>query len=441
MECMEYSTIRQWIVIGMMSGLLVASVQAMASAFQIWEQDGASIANYHAGYAAEADDASIAFYNPAGIPRIKNQQLIFGADGVVTDIQYKGTVAVNTATNPNPQQVTAEGGLFTPIPFLQYVAPITDRLGFGLSIVVPFGAQINYRRTTFLEYASTYNSIKVVDITPTLGWQVTDQASIGAGPDLQKMSVEFDQTAILGDSSTDTSSTNRADDTAWGYHLGGLYQFNEYSRVGLSYHSQVVHHLSRRSSFSGPLADVINDNQPLISRATANITLPPYTAFSLFHRFNPTVSLMGSVIYTQWSIVKNLVMKNLAGIDTGNPSTDIQVVVPQNFSNTWNFSLGGNYYASEAIILKGGLGYDETPVQNQYRNVQLPDNNHYVVALGGHYQASKAIGLDIGWNHVFMHKAHVSPPTQITGDQQTITNGSVTGGADIYAAQITWDMV
>lgn len=439
---MEYSTSRLWIIIiGGWLGWLCLSQQVLASAFQVWEQDGASIANYHAGYAAEANDASIAFTNPAGIPRIKNQQIIFGADGVVTDIQYRGTVAVNTAINSNPQPVTAQGGLFTPIPFLQYVAPITDTLGFGLSVVVPFGAQINYRRTTFLEYVSTYTSVKVIDMTPTLGWQVTDKASIGAGPDVQKMSVEFDQIAILGDSSSDTSSTNRADDTAWGYHLGGLYQFNENSRIGLSYHSQVVHHLSRRSSFSGPLADVINDNQPLISRATANITLPPYTALSVFHHVNSTFTVMGSVVYTQWCTVRNLVMKNLAGIDTGNPTTNLEVVVPQNFRNTWNVSLGGDYHVTDTIILKAGLGYDETPVQNEYRNVQLPDNDRYVAALGGHYQASKAIGVDLGWNHVFIHKAHVSPPTQITGDQQAVTNGSVTGGADVYAAQITWDIV
>lgn len=420
--------------------LETVSIKAWASAFQIWEQDGASVANFHAGYAAEANDASIAFYNPAGMVRIKNQQIIFGADSVLTDIKYTGTVAVNTLTNTNPQPVTAQGGVFTAVPFLQYVAPISDHVGFGFSVVVPFGAQINYGRNTLLRYASTYSSIKVIDMSPTLALRVLEKASIGLGPDLQKMSVEFNQTAGLGDASFDTDSTNRADDTAWGYHLGGLYEFTEDTRVGLSYHSQVVHHLSRRSSFSGALANTINDNAPLISRATANITLPPYTALSLFHRCHSPFSVMASVIYTQWTTVRNLVMKNLAGIDTGNPSTSLEVTVPQNFRNTWNFSIGANYFTTETITLKGGLGYDETPVQKEYRNVQLPDNNHYIIALGGHYQATKAIGVDVGWNHVFIHKAHVSPPTQITGDQQVTTKGSVIGGADVYAAQITWDI-
>ena len=40
----------------------------------------------------------------------------------------------------------------------------------------------------------------------------------------------------------------------------------------------------------------------------------------------------------------------------------------------------------------------------------MPDNNRYVIAMGGHYQVNKALGLDLGWNHVFMPKAHISPP-------------------------------
>ncbi len=440
----NYRIIRRWMLLGISCSalsLLEISI-AKASGFQIWEQDGASIGQYHAGYAAEAKDASTAFYNPAGMTRFKNQQMIFGADGIVTDVKYQGTVSVSTLFNYPPQTVVTQGGIFTPVPFLQYVAPITDDIAFGLSAVVPFGAQLNYHRTTPLQYVSTYNSIKVVDMSPSLAWQFYDGASIGAGPDLQKMSVEFDQIATwITPGANDTSSTNRADDTAWGFHLGGMYQFNANSRVGLSYHSQVAHHLSRRSSFSGPLADPENDTVPIVSRATANITLPPYTALSLYQQINPKFNIMASVIYTQWCTVKNLIMKNLAGVDVDGPTTNLIVVVPQNFKNTWNFSIGGNYLATEKITLKAGLGYDQTPVQNEYRNVQMPDNNRVAVAFGGHYQATQTVGIDLGWNHLFIQNATVSPPTQITGEQQTTTNGSVTAGADVYAAQITWDFV
>lgn len=90
--------------------------------------------------------------------------------------------------------------------------------------------------------------------------------------------------------------------------------------------------------------------------------------------------------------------------------------------------------------MRGGLGYDETPVRDKGRNIQLPDNNRYVVALGTHFQATKCVGLDLGWNHIFIKENHVSPPPQVTGQQITTTKGHVKGGADTLSAQITWDI-
>src|SRR3990167_5212620 len=78
---------------------------ALASAFQLFEQDAASIGNAHAGYAAEAADASTAFYNPAGITRFKNQQVVIAGAAVMPSFKFNGNITVNTI-----------GGGLTPIP-------------------------------------------------------------------------------------------------------------------------------------------------------------------------------------------------------------------------------------------------------------------------------------------------------------------------------------
>ena len=153
--------------------ILSSSPQVLASGFQLWEQDGASIANYHAGYAALASDASIAWYNPAGIPRIRNQQLVLGSAVILTDFKYKGTVIVQESTGAATfPGVTAQGGTFNVVPNLHYVAPLTDRIGFGFSITAPFGLKTNYGRTTPLKYAATLTSIKVIDVSPSIGFQI-----------------------------------------------------------------------------------------------------------------------------------------------------------------------------------------------------------------------------------------------------------------------------
>lgn len=426
------------------TGLLAFSSHAMASAFQLWEQDAASIGNYHAGYAAAAYDASTAFYNPAGLIRFKNQQVVFAGNGVVTSFKYQGTVGVNTIDDGTPQSVTAQGGNPAFVPALHYVAPLSEVVTFGFSVDVPFGLKTNYGKNTALKYASTETSVKVIDISPVLTFKLAEKLSFGLGPDVQVMKGEFSQVGTNGVIEWDSDGINSASDTAYGMHAGILYEVNESSRVGLSYHSQVVHHLTGNSSFSGPLvreALEIPSGTITNRRTKLNITLPPYTALSAYHKLNPSVAVMGSVIYTQWNTLQNLVLHNVTGIQDLAASTNIIVTVPMHFHNTFNFSVGTDYIATEKITLRGGLGYDQTPVSNTYRNAMLPDNNRYVIALGGHYQTTSTIGFDVGWEHLFIKQARVNPPPQVTGDQIVTTNGNVSGGADVFAAQVVWDLV
>src|SRR3990167_2505744 len=424
-------------------GLLGVSNYAVASAFQIWEQDVTNVENFHAGYAVLANNASIAFYNPAGITLFKDQQLVFGGVAAFTDIQYNGTIGVNTLNAGVPQPVVAQGGGSIFIPDLSYVVPITDTIGFGLTVVAPFGLQTNYGSTSALQYASTLASTKVIDISPSLGIQVNDKFSLGAGLDAQRMDAEFDLVGVLGDDSN-TPSTNQGSDMAYCYHLGGLYQFTPETRLGLSYHSKVSHHLTGTSKFVGPIANAFNAG-PLVSGQTkVNLPLPAYTALSGFHHFDDSKwAVMGSVIYTQWSVVKDIVLQNVAGIIDFAPSTTINVVMPQNYNNTWSLSAGTDYYYSDKLTFRGGLGFDQSPVQLNYRTVQLHDADRYAIALGGHYQATKTIGIDLGWTHLFVRQATIQPPllSLELGDEQVTTVGYSNGGADVVGLQLTWDLV
>lgn len=119
----------------------------------------------------------------------------------------------------------------------------------------------------------------------------------------------------------------------------------------------------------------------------------------------------------------------------------VLVTIPTRYHNTWNFALGADYYPTEQAILRAGIGYDNSPVPKHFRNVQVPDINRYVVALGGHYQVMRCFGVDLGWTHLFTHNATIRPPAQVVGAQVTQTNGSSHSSADLFGIQFTWDMV
>jgi long-chain fatty acid transport protein len=439
---MKRFTIRRLLIAIVTTGFLGLANQATASAFQLWEQSASSVANYHAGYAASVDDASTSFYNPAGLTFFHNQQIELGGVTILTDFKFNGNVTVNTiGGGKTPLPAIAQGGIFAFVPDLNYVAPITDNLAFGFSVVIPFGLKTDYGDDTPLRYIATSTSVTVIDISPAFAYRIK-RLSLGAGLDIQRMMGEFDSVGTLG-GELDGRSTNSADDTAYGYHLGVLYAFTPETRVGISYHSQVVHHLTGTSKFVGPLVQDFTPMQNYIvaNRAKVNVTLPPYTALSAYHRFTAPFAVMGSVIFTQWDVFHALTLQNAAGIaDDFTPSNTLVVSIPEHYKNTWNFSLGADYFATSQFTLRGAIGYDQSPVSNDFRNVQLPDNNRYVFALGGHYQASSAVGVDLGWTHFFFHDSLINPPPQVTGAQIATSTGHVTGGADVFGAQVDWDI-
>lgn len=447
--------IRDYLTRLVMLGMVSVTTQVLASGFQLWEQSAATVGNYHAGYAADALDASTSFYNPAGITRFQNQQVVIGVVPILTSFRYRGDVGVSTINMGIPRGTTAQGGTFNLVPNLHYVAPITDKIGFGFSVTAPFGLKTDYGRSSLLRYAATLTSVAVVDISPALAYKATDQVSFGAGLDVQKMRGSFDMVAGSGGPENDTEATNRASGTGYGWHAGLLYEPQPGTRVGLSYHSKVEHRLKGSSRFVGPIATDFNEAYdlppgPIVSEnAKVNLTLPAYTALSAYHEVNPCLAVMASILYTQWSVFRRLTLQNIAGIDLiptefgllPGPSTNITVTVPESWKNTWSFVIGANYNLTDKIMLRTGVGYDQSPVRNRYRNVQLPDGNRYAFAIGGHYQASNALGFDLGWTHLFMSQVDIHPPAQKLGIEEVTTNGKVSGGADVFGAQVTWNIV
>jgi long-chain fatty acid transport protein len=430
-------------------GTMGLSTTASAAAFQLWEQDGASVGNYHAGRAAEAPDASTAYYNPAGLIRIHNQQVVFGLDPVITDFKFRGTVGVSSAGlgGIGPQPTVAQGGTFNIVPSLNYAAPLNDQLVFGFSIVSPFGLKTDYGSSTPARYAATLTSLQIIDISPSLGMAINDKFSIGAGIDIEHARGEFDLTAgnpllnFVFNSNMDSQAQNIGTNYGYGYHLGALLQFNENTRVGLSYHSKIVQHLEGSSTLTGPLANDLFGGQQRSTNLRANATMPATTTLSAFHTFNPKWDMMGTVIYTQWNEFSQLVLQNVSAILDGASSNQVTVIIPESYRNSWNYSVGANYHANEQWMLRAGLGFDETPSRDSYRNLQLPDSDRIAVALGTHYQATKTLGFDAGWTHFFIMNTRINNISQPFGDQTSITNGSTQANADVFGLQVKWDIL
>ena len=68
--------------------LLIASSAASAAGFALIEQSGSGLGNAYAGGAASADDAATIFFNPAGMSRLNDKQVVLAGHLIKPTIHF-----------------------------------------------------------------------------------------------------------------------------------------------------------------------------------------------------------------------------------------------------------------------------------------------------------------------------------------------------------------
>lgn len=415
------------------AGLLAGfSASSFASGFQLFEVNGAGTGDFYAGGAANANDASAAFFNPAALVTMKNPQIQLSGVNIFSRINFTGT---NTYTSVGSltQSGSAQGGGYHFVPSLETAGPFNDEIAWGFSVAVPFGLNTDYDSNSYLRYAATETSVQVIDTSPSIGFKITDALSFGIGFDADRLSATFNSVAgvpALGPS-YDTLSENNATGWGYGWHAGLLYQFSPMTRVGFEYRSPVSFNVNGTSKFIGLLAGGEQSNDNL----SVDTTLPATSILSAFHQFNPQWAGEATLAYTQWGVFNSLILNNVQST-----STTVTVNVPEQFRNTWRVAVGATYQPFKQWLFRGGLGFDETPTTAGARSVRLPDGNRFVTAIGAHYQATRALGLDVGWTHLFFQNGAVSV-TQPVATSTSTTVGKAESSADLVGVQLTWDFV
>lgn len=440
---------------------------ANAGSFSLYtESSPAAIGNYAAGIAAEAADASTGWYNPAGLSLIHSRQAVFGLVAIYPTAELTGTSTFSTLGVPSYTQTFngLNGSKSGYVPSFHVAAPIGANSGVGFSVVAPFGLSTQWDQFGPLRYAATTSALVTMNASPEIGGKLTENFAIGAGIDFQYARVRFNSVlgapALLQSFSAppftlDSLSYNRGQSFGLGFHAGVMGMFNdEHTRIGLNYQSQVQHRFNGYSRLQGRLAGL----SPVLSPAailTANpaariwsndlasntITLPDVTTLSAYQDINTKIALLGSVVYTGWNSLKTLELKRVAAYAPGQGQVVVNSVTSENYRNTWRFALGANYHHNDQWMLRVGGGYDQTPTQDVYRDIRVPDANRWALSIGTHYQARPNIGLDLGYTHLFSAGDSYINKSSVAGTGSTYNvRAKVNGNANLIGVQAVWTL-
>lgn len=439
---------------------LMSSQLAHAGAFSLYtEASGAAIGNYAAGIAAEAADASTAWYNPAGLVLLKKQEFVASGVGVFPSSKLTGTSTFVALPLPAYRQsfseLQAAENAF--VPAVHYALPLGDSAAFGLSIVSPFGLSTNYSESSPVRYAATATKLRTIDVSPDIAGKITENISFGLGLDMQYAKVTFN--AMLGipglpfanpavtPTTMDSSSVNKGNSFGVGFHSGLMGMFNDnHTRVGVNYQSKMSHKFRGTSTLTGRLASplqasptaVFSDNDTLYSN---NIDLPDVLTLSAYQDVNAKFALLGSVVYTGWSSFKDIQLNNVAAFSSSDGRVLATSIATENYQDAWRASIGANYRVTDQWMMRVGGGYDETPTVDSARDVRLPDSSRWALSIGTHYQFRPNLGVDVGYTHLFTTNDAVINKTQaFSATSSYNVNATAKAHVDLVGAQLVWSM-
>jgi len=465
--------------------LALAGGQAFGAAFALAEQNVMGLGNAFAGSAATAEDANTVWYNPAGLARLNFPQVETAVHVIMPTAKFQNANSQAAALQPLGG-TGGNAGSAAFVPNLYGSMAINSDWHVGIGINAPFGLKTEYDNGWLGRYQALKSEIKTINVNPAVSYKVTDQFWIGVGADYQHIQAEFTNNVnysyamaggyaglaaagkitaaqagalTVATANLDSFGKITVDDYAWGWNAGLMYSFNGDAnndvgagRIGLAYRSKMKYHVDGTVAFTnptpptltGPLAPlnpVVSGVSALVNQqlanggVTSNITLPDTASLSYYQKLNDKWDILGDVTWTGWSSIPELRILRTSG--------SILQLLPENFKNTWKFAGGVNYQYDEKVVLRGGVAYEQSPVNDTDRGARLPDNDRVWLTAGGRFKYSSALNFDVGAAYIFVKDGPVNiagglaggpPDPRATG----LINGEYNNHIIIVSAQANY---
>jgi long-chain fatty acid transport protein len=397
-----------------------------AADFNLPFVSASGLGNVYAGWAASAEDASTAYTNPAGLTLLNGQQLVFAGLGVTGSTQFSGTVTTPDFPSAPPQVGVASSKIKGLLPSFYYSRPIYKNIVFAISSTAPFALGTNYATDSIVRYSATRSQVVAVDTSPSVAYKINDQVSIGLGFDAARLTFTLNQMYGAPLSVPDAQGQNHLAGWAYGWHGGIIYQVLPKTRLGLSFNSMLLFHTTGDSEVFNP-----DGSEFRTKNQKSNTALPARTNLSINQEINDKLTLMGTVFYTNWSTLYQITMKRTAIP----PGELINVSIPFEYHNTFDYALGMNYKVTDKWLVRVGGEYLTAPSNNRDRSVADPVCRGVFLGLGAHYQQNKKLSYDFAYARGIYQTALIRATTPLSS-----LAGSSSLNTNVIGAQVTWNI-
>jgi long-chain fatty acid transport protein len=455
------------------AAMSLAAGQAYGSAFALQEQNASGLGHAYAGGAAAAEDVSTIFFNPAGLVRLATAQVVVAANLICPSAKFSDNGNSKPAAFQTLGGNGGDAGGCQAVPNLYLGVPFTDKWSFGLGVNVPYGLKTEYDSNWLGRFQAVKSEIKTINVNPALSYEPTKDLTIGAGINWQKIDATLTNqvnwaalyaqgigglvangtipataapTLIGAAAGIEAGAHIDGNDNAWGWNVGVLWQATPSTRIGAAYRSAIKYTVNGSVNFSNPAVTQLGPLPPTLAPVGAlvangvnaalvngNVTLQlkvPETAnISIFSTINDKWDVMADLQYTGWSSIQQLQIVRSTGV--------VLSTLPENFRNTWRGSIGANYRYDNSWTLRGGVAYDQSPVNSTDRSPRLPDNNRTWLAFGAQYKFNPNWALDLAYAYIWVQNPDINQNGGNAAANGVIA-GSYKSNVNLLGAQVTY---
>jgi len=397
-------------------GLLASATNANAAGFAVREQSVEGQGASFAGIAAGGNDLSSIFFNPATITLHPGLNIEVNGSLIIPDSRLSGGAAVHPALGPLAGGNGGNIGVLALVPATYTSYQVNQRLFVGLGINSPFGLSTKANDNWLGRFHAIESTVLSINANPVIGYKVSPMISIAAGVQVEYIDVKL--TNSVFSAAGESFAELEADDFGYGFTLGVLFEPTPATRIGIGFRSKVEHTVKGNAEFTPGLqvptpGGVIGPFARLGVRGT--LTLPETVSIGLRQKISPKITLLAGFEWANWSRFNELRIE----FDTVLPDT----VTDQQWSDSYFYSLGGEYNYDEKTIFRAGVAFENSSVPDATRTPRIPDNDRYWASVGLTHQVTESISVSAAYTHIFVKKASIN----LTTLPDNATRGSLSG--------------
>ncbi len=400
---------------------VLASSNVFAGGFALNEQSISGMGSGFAGRSSSAEDASTIYGNPAGMARLKREQVSVGAATLFAKSDISRTRSTFGGNEDGDMVPT------TTVPMGYYVKPIDDHWAFGVGFYVPFGLITDYGSGFAGRYYANKSEVTTLTFQPTISYAFNEKVSIGFGPTINRISGEISGMVPnpLSPGRNDGKLKSTGDDTALSFNAGVLVQATDRTRLGLTYHSKVSYHLDAKTKVTGGIFSVLGVSGRSYD-ASLDVDTPESVDFSVTHQFNNDWTLYLGSTWTRWSRFKELTIEN-SGLPTLLSGQLGTISEEQNWHDTWAHAIGAAYQLNNQWVLRAGFSVDQSPANNTNRGPRIPTGDRKVLSVGAGWTPMENVTIDLAYSYLWEESVEVNDTSASRGAYSARYKNSASG--------------